>query len=158
MGILLWRKTFTIWTRGCYFWWETIPWGNLFFEKRFWVDISLGFESHVAGIALTVTSATSKGMGEITSAIGHHDSGGRATYSLNYSPTFALQLKKSTKNVIRFSRVVRLLFVPTWHKYLPSCRLKASPHQLTLSPNSQSVLWCGRRWMESPNLREFACY
>jgi hypothetical protein len=36
--------------------------------------------------------------------------------------------------------------------------LRGSPHQLTLSRNSRSVLWCGRRRMESPNAREFACY
>jgi hypothetical protein len=36
--------------------------------------------------------------------------------------------------------------------------LWGSPHQPTLSRNSQSALWCGRRRMESPNPREFACY
>jgi hypothetical protein len=36
--------------------------------------------------------------------------------------------------------------------------LRGSPHQLTLSRNSQSVLWRGRRKMESPNPREFACF
>jgi hypothetical protein len=36
--------------------------------------------------------------------------------------------------------------------------LRGSPHQLTLSRNSQLVLWCGRWRMQSPNPREFACY
>jgi hypothetical protein len=36
--------------------------------------------------------------------------------------------------------------------------LRGSPQQLSLSWNSQSVLWCGWRRMESPNRREFACY
>jgi hypothetical protein len=36
--------------------------------------------------------------------------------------------------------------------------LRGSLHQLTLSLNSQSVLWCGRRKMDSTNPREFACY
>jgi hypothetical protein len=33
---------------------------------------------------------------------------------------------------------------------------KGFPRQLTSSPNSQSVLWCGRRRMESLNPHEFA--
>jgi hypothetical protein len=36
--------------------------------------------------------------------------------------------------------------------------LRGSPHQLTLSRNSQSVLSSGRRKVESPNPREFDCY
>jgi hypothetical protein len=36
--------------------------------------------------------------------------------------------------------------------------LRGSPHQVTLSENSQLVLWCGRRRTESPNPRGFACY
>jgi hypothetical protein len=36
--------------------------------------------------------------------------------------------------------------------------LRGSPHQLTSSWNSQSMLWCGRRRLESPNPREFAWY
>jgi len=36
--------------------------------------------------------------------------------------------------------------------------LRGSPHQLTLSQNSQLGLWCGRRKEEHPNPRESACY
>jgi hypothetical protein len=36
--------------------------------------------------------------------------------------------------------------------------LGGSPHQLTLSRNSQLVLSRGRRKMESSNPREFACF
>jgi hypothetical protein len=35
--------------------------------------------------------------------------------------------------------------------------LRGSPHQLTSSRNSGSVLWCVRPRMESPDAREFAC-
>jgi hypothetical protein len=35
--------------------------------------------------------------------------------------------------------------------------LRGSPHQLSSSQNSQIVLWCGWRRVESPNPREFAC-
>jgi hypothetical protein len=44
------------------------------------------------------------------------------------------------------------------HKCLPSFWTKGFPHQLTLSQNSQSVLLCDWRRMESPNPHEFACY
>jgi hypothetical protein len=36
--------------------------------------------------------------------------------------------------------------------------LRGSLHQLTLSLNSQSVLWCGRRTEESPDPCEFSFY
>jgi len=42
-----------------------------------------------------------------------------------------------------------------------TCRvpeLRVSPHQLTLSQNSQLGLRCGQRRMELPNPREFSCY
>jgi hypothetical protein len=35
--------------------------------------------------------------------------------------------------------------------------LRGSPHHLTSSGNSRSLLWFGRRRIESPNPRDFAC-
>jgi hypothetical protein len=43
-------------------------------------------------------------------------------------------------------------------RYLPSCRTRGSPHQVTLSRNSPSELLRGRRRMEYPDPRESACY
>jgi hypothetical protein len=43
------------------------------------------------------------------------------------------------------------------HSALQVAALRGSLHQLTLGPNCRSVLWCGRRRMESPNPRQFAC-
>jgi hypothetical protein len=37
-------------------------------------------------------------------------------------------------------------------------KLRISPHQLTLSQNSQLRLQCGQQRMELPNPREFSCY
>jgi hypothetical protein len=43
-------------------------------------------------------------------------------------------------------------------KYLPSCRTRGSPHQLTLSQSSRSGLWCGRQKAERQDPRVSACY
>ena len=43
-------------------------------------------------------------------------------------------------------------------KYLPSCRTRGSPRQLTFSQSSQSGLWCGRQTAEHPHHRVSACY
>ena len=43
-------------------------------------------------------------------------------------------------------------------KYLPNCRTRGFPHQITLSRSSQSGFWCGRQRAEHPDPREFACY
>jgi hypothetical protein len=42
--------------------------------------------------------------------------------------------------------------------YLPSCRTRGFPHQLTLSRSSQSGLWCGRQTAEHPDPCVSACY
>ena len=42
-------------------------------------------------------------------------------------------------------------------RYTPSCELRDSFHQLTLSQNLRLELWCRRR-MDVPNPRESACY
>jgi len=47
---------------------------------------------------------------------------------------------------------------PGQRKYLPSCRTRSSPHQLTLSQNSQSGLLCGRQTVKHPGPRLSACY
>jgi hypothetical protein len=44
-----------------------------------------------------------------------------------------------------------------WSDIYRVAGLRGSPHQLTSSRSSQSRLWCGRRKMEFPNPREFAC-
>jgi hypothetical protein len=106
----------------------------------------------------------------------------------HYALAFALQLRKSTENFSQGSRAAwGLLVAPTWLTFegLPrlACLdvrsprfprwlqspldrpgafrvavLRGSPHQLTSSRNSRSMLWCSRRRTESPNPREFACY
>jgi len=43
-------------------------------------------------------------------------------------------------------------------KYLPSCRSRGFPTQLTLSRSSQSGLWCGQQTAERPDPRVSACY
>jgi hypothetical protein len=108
--------------------------------------------------------------GEITSVEGLHDCGGRAVPLLNYTLAFALQLRKSTESLSQGSRVVAnyslrrrgCLFMdslgwPAEHSppRLPVgdfsqplvgpgafqvAELRGSPHQPTLSRNSQSVL------------------
>jgi hypothetical protein len=126
--------------------------------------------------------------GEITSAEGLHDWRRRAVPLLNYTLTFALQLTKSMENLSHDSRVVRhysLRRLGLFLKAASACLLNispprltvgdfnqplvgtsafqvaepsGSPHQLSLSRNSRSLLWCGRRRMESPYPCEFACY
>jgi hypothetical protein len=128
------------------------------------------------------------GGGGNTSAEGLHDWGRRVVPLLNYTLAFALQLRESTENLCQCSRVVgdyslrrlgRLLgtasagllnispprlAVGDFSQPLVGtsafqvAELRGSRRQLTLSQNSQSVLWCGWRRMESPNPREFACY
>jgi hypothetical protein len=107
--------------------------------------------------------------------------GRRAVPLLNYTLAFALQLRKSTENLSRCSRLATgLLVAPTWLSFegqprLACCtsvhlgctgdfsqpsvgisafrvaEIRGSPHQLTSSRNSQSVLWWCRRRMESPD-------
>jgi hypothetical protein len=107
-----------------------------------------------------------------------------ALHLLNDIMVFALQLRKSTENLSRGSRLVadrsrRLgrLFMDSlgWPaKYLLTsvtrgalqsavgwhgCRTKGFPSSAIFEPKlSPSVLWCSRQKMESPNPREFACY
>jgi hypothetical protein len=125
--------------------------------------------------------------GEITSAEGLHDWGRQAVPLLNYILEFALQLRKSTENLSQCSRVdgdysfrrLGRLFMDTsagllnispprlpvgdfsqpvvGTSFFQVAELRDSPNQPTLCRNSQTVLWCGRRSMESPNPREFAC-
>jgi hypothetical protein len=161
--------------RGYCYWWEIIPSGNLSFVQRILVGWLSGSWTQKCWDRFGWWPLRLGGVGGITSAEGHHDCGRRAVPLLNYTLAFALQLRKSTENLSQGSRVVgdyslrrlgRLfrdsLGLPAerqstsvtrgWlqstfgrHKCLPSCRTKSFPHQLTVSRNSQSVLWCGRR-------------
>jgi hypothetical protein len=185
-GSLSWRKALTFHTRGYCCWWKIIPSGNLSFVKRILVGGSLGVEPRSVGIALA-DGLCDLG-GEITLAEGLHDWGRRAVSLLNYTLEFALQLRKSTEKLSQGSRVVgdyslrrlgRLLgtasagllnISPPWFpvgdfsqplvgaSVFQVAELRGSPHKLAWSRNSQSVLWCGRRRMEAPNPRKFACY
>jgi hypothetical protein len=103
----------------------------------------------------------------------------------HYALAFASQLRKRTENLSQGSRAARVLLVaPTWlsfeglprlacwtsdHPGFPgdfsqpsvgTCAfrvavLRGSPHQLTLSRNSWSMLWCGRRASSSHNMNIF---
>jgi hypothetical protein len=103
--------------------------------------------------------------------------GGPCPFS-HYALAFALQPRKSMENLSQGSRAARgLLVAPTWpssegqprlscwtsdHPGFPGdfsqpsvgtgafrvTVLRGSPHQLTSSRNSRSMLWCGRRCQE----------
>jgi hypothetical protein len=113
-------------------------------------------------------------------AKGLHDWGMRAMPLFSYTLAFALQLRKSTENLSQSSRLVSAslgaastgLLIIRPHRLPVSdfspplvgtgafqiAELRGSPHRLTSSQSSQSVLRCGRQGMESPNRREFACH
>jgi hypothetical protein len=174
----LW-KALTCLNRGYCYWWEDDPIRELvLYEKNFgWMD---------------VWELTQKGWdrfgwwplwleGEIILA-----EGGPCPL-LNYTLTFALQLRKSTGNLSQGGRVVRdnslrrlgrlfrdSLGWPAEHqstsvtrewlqlalgrqKCLPSSRTKGFPASANFE-SKLSVFRCGRRRIESPNPREFACY
>jgi hypothetical protein len=74
--------------------------------KGFWLDGFVGVELRSVGTALADGLCELRGGGGITMAEGLHE-WGRRTVSLKYILTFALQLRKSTKNLSPGSRAVR---------------------------------------------------
>jgi hypothetical protein len=91
-------------TRGCCYWWEINPSGNLSFVKRILVGRLSGVWTQKYCDCFGWWPLRLRG--EITSAEGVYDWGRRAVPLLNYTLAFPLQLRKSTENLNQGSRVV----------------------------------------------------
>jgi hypothetical protein len=168
----------------CYcYWWEIIPSGGLSSTKRIVVGYLSGTWAHKCSYRFGWWLFRLEG--GVTSAEGLCDWERWVVPLFNYTLTLALKLRKNTEERRLGRRIVRLHVGPaslsfegqSWlvcweftcyhlgtsvsppsHKCLTRSELRGSPHQLSFSRSSESVLWCGGRKIEFWNPRENACY
>jgi hypothetical protein len=87
------------------------PIRQLLYEKDFDGFLEVGHRSVVIALTYSLCELGRGGGGKTPASIIRED---EALPLLNYTLAFALQLRKSTENLSKCSRVVRLLLSPTW--------------------------------------------
>jgi hypothetical protein len=140
-------------TRGCCYWWETVPSGNVSFVKRILVGWLSGGWTQRCWDRFDWWPPRFRGI--ITSSEGLHNWGRQAVPLLSYTLAFALQLRKSTENLSQGSRVVgycslrRLgcIFMDSldWLLNISPCKVR-STGKLALNPTAQGGRLYSKRW------------